>query len=287
MKTYPKISVITPSYNQGQYLEETILSVIGQQYPDLEYIIMDGGSTDESVSIIKKYEKYLSHWESKPDQGQADAINRGFALATGEILGWLNSDDLYLPRTLLYVASLLKTEHPHLVFGEALHMSEGDNRCRGSQVCKNYESYPIQIYDYVIQPSSFWTRKAWEQVGDLNEAYHYAFDWEWFIRASQAEVEFQALPKFLAIYRLHAQHKTGTGGKKRGKEILDIYDQYAENSISELGKLLYAKRDQIYEFRKKIARYRLQRWEKYLLKFYYPKIYQHELPTIQAVNTML
>jgi glycosyltransferase involved in cell wall biosynthesis len=111
-----KISIVTPSYNQGQYLEETIQSVLDQNYPNLEYIIMDGGSTDNSVDIIKKYESQLAHWESKPDNGQADAIKRGFDMATGDILAWLNSDDYYLPDTFNQVSELFARDDLKIVF---------------------------------------------------------------------------------------------------------------------------------------------------------------------------
>ena len=110
--TPEKITIVTPSYNQGRFLEQTILSVVGQQYPNLEYIIMDGGSTDNSVEIIKKYESHLAHWESEKDSGQAHALNKGFALATGTIFGWLNSDDYYLPGTLSFVAEQLDARQP-------------------------------------------------------------------------------------------------------------------------------------------------------------------------------
>ena len=109
---FDKISIVTPSYNQGRFLEQTILSVIGQQYPNLEYIVMDGGSTDNSVEIIKKYESQLTHWESEKDRGQAHALNKGFAMATGTIYGWINSDDFYLPGTLSFVAEQFDPSKP-------------------------------------------------------------------------------------------------------------------------------------------------------------------------------
>ena len=118
MKNFPKISIVTPSYNQAEFLERTILSVLNQDYPNLEYIIIDGGSTDGSVEIIKKYEKYLAYWVSEKDKGQSDAINKGFQKSTGDILAWLNSDDTYLSGTLFKVVKAFQ-ENPNadLIFG--------------------------------------------------------------------------------------------------------------------------------------------------------------------------
>ena len=114
---FPKISIVTPSFNQGEYLEETILSVIGQNYPNLEYIIIDGGSKDNSVEIIKKYEKYLTYWVSENDEGQSDAINKGFKIATGDIFGWLNSDDLFMPNVFNNIISLKPKSSDFLMLG--------------------------------------------------------------------------------------------------------------------------------------------------------------------------
>jgi glycosyltransferase involved in cell wall biosynthesis len=221
-----KISIITPSYNQGQYLEETIQSVLDQGYPDLEYIIMDGGSTDHSVEIIKKYESRLQHWESGPDGGQADAINKGFRLATGDILAWINSDDYYRPGTLKEVAELFEPDDLKIVFGECALYKEKTGRVKSSKVFKHAQSHKIEYSDYIIQPSSFWTRKTWELVGELNLKLNYSFDWEWFIRAQRAGAQFQPVNKILSVYRYHEQHKTGTGGGKRELELAGIYEQY-------------------------------------------------------------
>ena len=231
VNAYPKISIVTPSYNQGGFIEETILSVIGQGYPNLEYIIIDGGSTDETVDIIRKYEKYLTYWVSEKDNGQSNGINKGFAKATGDILGWLNSDDMYLPATLLYIAKQLNVDSKSICFGNAIHFKEAEGvTSYGSNVADYHANSSLATLDYVIQPSSFWTRSAWETTGPLLEDLHYAFDYEWFLRAQNADVNFMPLAKCLSLYRIHASHKTGTGGAKRQQEISDIYDLYAKRS---------------------------------------------------------
>jgi len=221
-----KISIITPSYNQGQYLEETIQSVLDQKYPNLEYIIMDGGSTDNSVEIIKKYESQLAHWQSKPDGGQSDAINKGFNMASGDILAWLNSDDYYSPDTLHQVSELFARDDLKIVFGECALYHEKSGKVKDSRVFEFAQSHKIEYSDYIIQPSSFWTKKTWELVGNLNAKLTYTFDWEWYIRAKRAGVHFQAVDKTWSVYRYHDQHKTGTGGGQREEELASIYSLY-------------------------------------------------------------
>ena len=227
MNYSPKISIVTPSYNQGQFLEETIQSVLGQCYPNLEYIIMDGGSTDNSVEIIKKYEKHLAYWTSEKDGGQSAAINTGFKRATGEILGWLNSDDMYLPGALQYIATCLDPAKTQIVFGNCMHIREGSTQASGSDVAAVQKSLPLYIADYVIQPSAFWTRRTWESVGELDQNMHFGFDWEWFLRAEQMNVSLTPLKKYLSIYRMHEAHKTGSGGESRQREMALIYEKYA------------------------------------------------------------
>lgn len=269
----PKISVITPSFNQGRFIEETIVSVIGQGYPNLEFIIMDGGSTDETVEIIKKHESKIDFWISEKDNGQADAINKGFARASGDILCWLNSDDYYLPGTLAFVADNLNIEEEELVFGNCFHFVENQARNFGSNVTKTAAEVDLAKCDYIIQPSSFWTRRAWEKTGALNENLNYVFDWEWFLRAQKNNVKFKSVNRYLSAYRIHESHKTGTGGGSRRKEVVEVYKFYNDSSFSEACALYVELFDEVQSFI-----YRLKRVKPHFLRFAflklkYPKIF--------------
>lgn len=232
-----KISIITPSYNQGIYLEDTIRSVLGQGYSNLEYIIIDGGSTDNSVEIIKKYEKQLAYWTSEKDEGQAQAINKGFSLATGDIIGWLNSDDMYLPGTLAYISEAFKNgllEKPSIVIGNCIFLREQEYIVKANNIRLAAETIDLEWYDYVIQPSSFWTRETIDKIGPLNENLHYAFDWEWFIRGLRLNIPFFPIDRFLSIYRVHDSHKTGTGGQARLEELAQIYSVFHSEEASKV-----------------------------------------------------
>jgi glycosyltransferase involved in cell wall biosynthesis len=223
---YPRITIVTPSYNQAQFLEETILSVIGQHYPKLEYIIMDGGSTDNSVEVIKKYEKHLTYWVSEKDGGQGNAINKGFGMATGDILGWLNSDDLYLSGVFNFVVSKLDISKSELLLGNCFHFREGLPESWGSNVSGEHAKVDLRQRDYVIQPSTFWTKTAWLNTGPLDETLNFAFDWDWFIRARNAGVHFKPQNKYLSLYRFHGSHKTSTGGETRRDENVLLSRKY-------------------------------------------------------------
>jgi glycosyltransferase involved in cell wall biosynthesis len=207
----PKISVITPSYNQARFIEQTIRSVLLQQYPNLEYIIIDGGSTDGSVEIIRKYETWLSYWVSEPDRGQSHAINKGFERAAGQVLCWLNSDDYYLPGALLAVGKLLADgAGSYAVAGHCLKVYrdgrpavklEGsyENRRRLLQFWKGYQMH---------QPAIFWRREVFERVGWLNEELHLIMDFDYWARISR-HCDFVNIDRVLACCNFYAEAKTG------------------------------------------------------------------------------
>ena len=220
------ISVVMPSYNQAQFLHAAIESVLSYGGPS-ELIVMDGGSTDGSVDVLEHYAPRLKHWQSAPDGGQAAAINAGFSLATGEVLCWLNSDDMYLPGTLARVAAAA-TAAPHRFFryGSAVHLRESPRL----EVFLA-PAYPATagrlLHDaVVVQPSAFWSRDVWEGTGLLDESLHFAFDWEWFIRAQQ-HAEFTHVDEVYSVYRLHEAHKTGSGGARRQREMCEVIGRHA------------------------------------------------------------
>jgi glycosyltransferase involved in cell wall biosynthesis len=218
----PRISVVTPSLNQGKFLEQTILSVLGQGYANLEYIVIDGGSSDGSLDIIHKYANQISYWVSEKDHGQADALNKGFAKASGEILCWINSDDFLLPGALLRLETEFRKEDD-LIYGACLSFSEAGRRCVINRPPEhNYQE--LCLIDYIVQPSSFWRRSLWEKVGPLDASLNYAFDWEWFIRAAKFG-KFRHSETIFSAYRFHADHKSSTGGQQRAKEICAVAER--------------------------------------------------------------
>jgi glycosyltransferase involved in cell wall biosynthesis len=259
MNPLPRITVVTPSYNQAPFLRDTIESVLGQGYPDLEYIIMDGGSTDGSVEIIQEYAPRLAHWQSGKDGGQAAAINAGFARATGRILAWLNSDDYYLPGTLRTVASLLDPARAGLLLGNCVHFRDGESALRGSDVPLRHAQMRLTTTDYIIQPSTFWTKATWDRVGQLEAQYQLVFDWDFYIRCLNAGVEVTTTPRYLAAYRFHAAHKTGAGGDRRDQELRAIYTKHSPPHILKLYDDCQRHARRIARVRKWISNLRLNR----------------------------
>lgn len=209
MTNYPKISIVTPSFNQGRFIEKTILSVIEQDYPNLEYIIIDGGSTDESVEIIKKYEKHLAYWVSEPDRGQSHAINKGFELATGEIFGWLNSDDWYHDGALKAVSDAFASNpDAGAVVGSGDMVDENGESIRFKEAFDvSREELYNWHYNFFWQPSCFFTRNAWEESGRLDENIHYAMDLDLWFRIS-SHFRFAKTSAFLSSSQQHTEAKT-------------------------------------------------------------------------------
>ncbi len=208
-RPWPRISIVTPNYNYGQFLEETIRSVLLQGYPDLEYIIIDGGSTDNSVEIIKKYEPWLAYWVSEPDRGQSDAINKGLQRATGEIAAWLNSDDTYLPGTLAVVANAL-VSNPQwvMVYGDCEKI-DAESRIIGRLDARPFDFLLLIKKDFIKQPAAFWRRYIHDTIGFLDTQLHYAMDYDFWLRiALKYENKVSYLPYTLAQYRFHDMSKT-------------------------------------------------------------------------------
>jgi len=230
-----KISIVTPNYNYGHYIADTIESVAMQHDPNLEYIVLDGASKDNSCAIIESYSAHISHWESKPDNGQADAIARGFEMSSGKILGWLNSDDMYLPGALRKVRQAFsgREDEAVIVFGNCVQVNQETHETSGSDVVAQHTALDLSLCDYVIQPASFWTRKTQELVGPLDTSLRFGFDWEWFIRAARAGVRFCPIEDFLCVYRVHAEHKTGVGGDARDEELATIFRQFNGSRVAD------------------------------------------------------
>jgi glycosyltransferase involved in cell wall biosynthesis len=219
----PKISVITPSYNQGIYIEETILSVLNQGYPNLEYIIIDGGSTDETVEIIKKYENQLSFWSSAKDNGQCDAINKGFSIATGDIIGWLNSDDYYLADCLFTVAKcyLKQINHEREKFwliGNCIAKGTIHWRFKSKEFSK---VELLSFWDNVIgQPATFWAKSLIPNPV-LNEKLYYSMDLDLWLRMRDLSRPV-SINSDLAVARYYDTTKTSSGDFQRYLELKDV-----------------------------------------------------------------
>jgi glycosyltransferase involved in cell wall biosynthesis len=204
----PKVSVIIPSYNQGQYLEATIHSVIEQDYSNLEIIIVDGGSKDASPEIIRRYADRLTWWVSEKDKGHADALNKGFAHATGEILAWLNSDDNYFPGAVSAAVSYLK-DHPEvgMVYADA-RLVDDHSQPIGKFAAKQTDyRHMLRGSVHIPQATTFFRADLWRQVGPLDRSLFYAFDYDLWVKLAKVS-EIHYIPTLWAKFRIHSQGKT-------------------------------------------------------------------------------
>jgi glycosyltransferase involved in cell wall biosynthesis len=228
---WPKISIVTPSYNQGRYLEETIRSVILQGYPNLEYIIMDGGSTDNSVEIIKKYEPWLAYWESGKDNGQADAIKRGFKRATGEIFAYINSDDYYCKDVFDDVARrFMRDRSMDLLIGSGRQIDEA------GRVIRRFYGYP-QDFNSILhlgrlnfnQPSAFWRSRAYFDAGEMDGALKFCMDADLFLRLTRNKTPGYTY-RYYSVFRWHDQSKSSTIKETALSERKVLFKKYAPES---------------------------------------------------------
>ena len=242
MEIYPRISIITPSFNQGKFLEQTILSVINQGYPNLEYIIIDGGSTDGSVEIIKRYSRNIAYWISEKDNGQSAAINKGLTRATGEIVNWINSDDYYEPKALFKVAEGFRNPEVNIVSGKG-RLFKDDVTVGYTKGVDIYEGNLAKSIGWVRmdQPETFFRKKVIEEIGPLDERLHYLMDRDWWLKyllIFGLKGVYQA-GDVLVNFRLHEDSKTVTN--KSNFEIDHnsfFYSLAAKNGFPEIAQFI-------------------------------------------------
>jgi hypothetical protein len=218
----PKISVVTPSFKHAAFIGRTIDSVLAQGYPNLEYHVQDGGSDDGTREILQGYGTRLTSWDSRPDGGQAEAINAGFARTTGDIMAYLNSDDILLPGALAYVAEYFRA-HPEIqvVYGHRILIDENDRQI-GRWVMPAHSDDVLSWADFVPQETLFWRRSIWEKAGGrMDESFRFALDWDLIVRFRSEGARFTRLPRFLGGFRVHPQQKTSAGISDIGFREMD------------------------------------------------------------------
>ena len=228
---WPKISIVTPSFNQGLYIEETIRSVILQGYPNLEYLIIDGGSSDETLSVIRRYEGWISSWVSEEDRGQADAINKGFDKSTGELLGWLNSDDLFYPGYLFKMAALFE-ERPEVdfIFGDidvGPDLRGPKSMLRGELLGLGEMVRSLEVP--IPQQCSMWRRRVINTVGGLDPRWRVLLDREFFLRIAQ-HCRMAYVPGVGGFFRQHDQSKSSAELARWAEELPIFYAEFFDRS---------------------------------------------------------
>lgn len=228
----PLVSIITPSFNQAQFLEETIRSVLDQDYPCIEYILIDGGSADGSLEVIQRYAGRLARWVSEPDRGQTDAINKGFAWANGEILAWLNSDDTYLRGAVGEAVDYLVT-HPEagMVYGDA-NLIDKDGQVIGRFPAKQTDYRRLRRgYVHIPQQASFFRASLWKRVGPLDPTFFFAMDYDLWIRLARL-APMHYTPRLWANFRLHSGGKSVVADDRCWPEMLRVHQREGGSRFS-------------------------------------------------------
>ncbi|MFD1139493.1 glycosyltransferase family 2 protein [Larkinella insperata] len=231
---FPKVTVITPSYNQGQFIEATIRSVLDQTYPNVEYIIVDGGSTDESMAIINNYRHRIHRVIHEQDRGQSDAINKGFRMASGELVGWINSDDILYPDCITRIVALYN-QHPDgsIYYSNVLDfINEQGKKLELYQVDIPDRAYLLNQNYNVLQPGSFYPKELINRVGFVNDSIHYCMDLDLWLRLLEHGPIYTTAPKPIAGCRRWGATKTSTGGRKFLHDIRRVLRQYGSSPLS-------------------------------------------------------
>lgn len=264
----PLVSIVVPTLNQATFIEQTLASIVGQNWPRLELIVIDGGSTDGTHAIVERYRDAITHFVSEPDRGQADAINKGFRLARGDVLAWLNSDDYYLPLALAHaVRALGYVTAPAMIYGACLGLYESPPRAKAWPP-KLFDREALKTRAFIVQPSTFWTRALWEKTGELNPEFHFVLDWDWFLRASLHAVP-QPVAEFLSVYRFHAAHKTSSGNPRRTREVIDFAETHGGPEWGAAFREVAEALPRLESGIKRLRRYRLERFRKWVFRDLY------------------
>lgn len=237
---HPKVSIVVPAFRAAPTLARTLDSLLAQDYPNIEVIVMDGGSADGTVDILQQYEAHLGHWESKPDKGQVDALNKGFRLATGSIFGWLCADDTLTPQAVSRLASVL-TGDPDIdvVTGGCIRDFDGKRQVATEPAEDFFER--LGQNNTIEQPSTLWRAQLHRRIGELDSSFRYAFDWEYWCRMKFQGARFACLPDPLSIYYFSDTNLTSTGGTKIADEMYRIVKQYGpyEGRLADVYRFLY------------------------------------------------
>lgn len=232
---YPKISIVTPTYNQGQFIEETIRSILLQNYPNLQYIIIDGGSTDNTIEIIKKYDNWIDYWVSEEDEGQSDAINKGLKIAQGQVINWINSDDFLMPNALFNIATeFINNKDAHYVIGDVLIVDEF-SKFVSKKKTKFIDPDRIFRFDlsgknYIPQPAGFFSSEIYQKFG-IDSSLHFAMDCDLWIKMGEAKLPFTQIDENITSFRVHSNAKSFAGSMPF---ILEIFKKYRRTPFNKI-----------------------------------------------------
>jgi glycosyltransferase involved in cell wall biosynthesis len=237
---YPRISVVIPCFKAAGTIKRTFDSIIAQNYPDLQLIVMDGGSTDGTVEVIKTFEKYIDYWVSEKDKGQVDALNKGFLRADGELFGWICADDEFLP------GALRRLAEEFLAHPETDVVTGGCRRNFNDDYTVDTSPDPAFLNDLdfkntIEQPSTLWRQHTHHSAGPLDGTYKFAFDWEYWCRMKRTGAVFRAIPEPLSLYHFSSENLTSTGGRKIADEMYRIVKEYGpyNGRIADVYRMLY------------------------------------------------